>query len=82
MKSNFLNPENWNSTKSVISGFVIYLVIGNYYLWGNITVYVTSYFRNIKNHNLSENLTNITYTFMMICNTLTMPMGLYHFFKE
>ena len=31
---------------TVVGGFCIHLVIGTQYVWGNIAVYVTSYYRD------------------------------------
>lgn len=34
-----------NSKLTLFGGFLVHLVLGSFYLWPNVIVYITSYFR-------------------------------------
>jgi hypothetical protein len=44
-----ISRNNYEGIKSVIGGFLIHVVLGTLYLWGNITTAVTSYIRRYEN---------------------------------
>ena len=50
---------------SVIGGFLIALVIGTTYLWGIISIYITSYYRSIYDPTLGAELTAMVFPFMI-----------------
>lgn len=50
---------------SIIGGFLVALVIGTSYLWGIISLYITSYFRIAEgNLNLTQESTALVFPFM------------------
>jgi hypothetical protein len=44
-----MNRNSYEGIKSVVGGFLIHIVLGTLYLWGNITTAVTSYIRRYEN---------------------------------
>lgn len=38
--------ENREGYLALLGGFLIHIMIGTFYLWGNINIYVTSYLRS------------------------------------
>ena len=49
-------PHNWRGYLTVLSGICVHLFNGNMYLWGNISVYVVSYFHHQGDHNATLKL--------------------------
>lgn len=41
------HKNNFKGYLTVLSGILLHLFIGNLYLWGNISVYVVSYFHHL-----------------------------------
>lgn len=35
----------WQGPLAVLGGFLVYLVLGSVFIWGNVSIYVTSYLR-------------------------------------
>lgn len=50
---------------SIIGGFFIALVIGATYLWGIISIYITSYYRLVDDPTLESEITAMVFPFMI-----------------
>jgi hypothetical protein len=50
---------------SILGGFLISLVIGTTYLWGIISIYITSYYRSIYDKSLGPEVTAMVFPFMV-----------------
>ena len=50
---------------SIIGGFLIALVIGATYLWGIISIYITSYYRIVDDPTLESEVTAMVFPFMI-----------------
>ena len=55
----------------LIGGFLIHLVLGSFYLWGVINVYVTSYYRLHSDSSLELKITSALFCFMLLAISLT-----------
>ena len=55
---------------SIFGGFLIALVIGTTYLWGIISIYITSYYRLVYDKDLSSELTAMVFPFMIFGQVL------------
>lgn len=60
---------------SLLGGFIIYLVIGTYYLWANIQIYVISYFHQMGDPSITMYGTSIIFPCSMFLSMLGMPFG-------
>lgn len=56
---------------TIIGGFLIHLVLGSFYLWGVINVYVTSYYRLHSDSSLEIKMTSSLFSFMSLSISLT-----------
>lgn len=69
-----------NSTKGIlciISGVLINLVLGSFYVWGSINLYVASYFKkNNLNPNLTPDVTNFCFPIMALAFNIAPSFGL------
>ncbi|EGR28002.1 major facilitator superfamily protein, putative [Ichthyophthirius multifiliis] len=65
---------------SVFGGFLIHIMIGTFYLWGNINTYITSYLRQY-NPDLTIDTLNSNFPFMGLTLTIFTPFGLSISFK-
>lgn len=57
--------ENPRGYRAIFGGFLIHMMIGTFYLWGNINIYVTSYMR-YKKSDVTTDLLNSTFPFMAL----------------
>ena len=75
---------NYESNKrayhSLLGGFLIHLMIGTFNLWGNISVYITSYLRTISDDITIDDM-NSTFPFMGLSMSLFTPFSLEIAFK-
>ena len=55
----------------IIGGFLIHIVLGSFYLWGVINVYVTSYYRLHSDSSLDIKMTSSLFSFMSLSISLT-----------
>ncbi len=56
-------------TKGIMSlcgGFLIHLILGTFYLWGNVNVYVSSYLHYHGNPDLNNSSVNEVFPFMFL----------------
>ncbi|KAL4487076.1 hypothetical protein ABPG72_001528 [Tetrahymena utriculariae] len=60
---------------ALLGGFLIHIMIGTFYLWGNINIYVTSYLRYQKN-DVTTDILNSTFPFMGMTMGFMTPFGL------
>jgi len=51
---------------SVLGGILIHLVLGTEYLWGNIKLYTTSYYRLGENPDLSISSSSLVFPFWFL----------------
>ena len=70
LKSNFTR-----GVITIIGGIFIHLVLGSFYLWGSIDIYVSSYFRVVYDHNLNGNITQIVSPVMLLALSCGLPFG-------
>jgi MFS family permease len=69
-----MNP-NYRGICSVIGGFILHLVIGCFYLWGVINIYVTSYYRLHGEPSLNTSLTSGLFPIFLLFVGLTFFFG-------
>lgn len=55
---------------SILGGFLIALVIGTTYLWGIISIYITSFYRLVDNPTLESEVTAMVFPFMIFGQVL------------
>lgn len=60
---------------AILGGFLVHLVLGSFYLWPNVIVYITSYFRLNGNPDLTISTANFVFPAMIICQSIAMPFG-------
>ena len=60
---------------SVIGGFILHLVVGEYYLWGNINIYFTSYYRLISEPDLQTSKSVLLVPIIDFIGTFSMFMA-------
>eukprot|EP00825_Cyclidium_porcatum_P037717 TRINITY_DN4216_c0_g1_i3.p1 TRINITY_DN4216_c0_g1~~TRINITY_DN4216_c0_g1_i3.p1 ORF type:complete len:474 (+),score=57.65 TRINITY_DN4216_c0_g1_i3:68-1489(+) len=61
---------------SVAGGMFLHLVFGTQYLWGNIIVYVTSYYHNNYDHSLTIADANLAIPLGFLALAISIPLGL------
>ena len=60
--------------KCVLGGFLLHLFLGCVYLWGNISIYIASYFYQYdKSMNLNK--VNFVFSLMILTQGLCTPFG-------
>jgi OFA family oxalate/formate antiporter-like MFS transporter len=73
-----MNLPSWKEHKrgylSIIGGFLIHLMIGTFYLWGCINIYVTSHLRN-NGSSVTIDEMNSTFPFSALSMGLFTPIG-------
>ena len=74
----FQNLNNfWKGVISVAGGFIIELVLGSFYLWGAINLYVNSYYFNLDPSNrLSPGFTLVVFPLMSLFSHSASPFGI------
>ena len=50
----------------ILGGCLVHLVLGSFYLWGNINVYVTSYYRIYSDHSLTLTVSSALFCLMLL----------------
>jgi hypothetical protein len=61
---------------TILGGTLILLVAGSLYLWGNISLYIVSYFRSLGGHDdLTTKTASIILPVGMIIHNLITPVG-------
>jgi len=53
--------KNLKGYLSILGGILIHIVLGTVYLWGNIKIYITSYYRLGENPDLSISSTSFIF---------------------
>jgi hypothetical protein len=66
--------SQWKGYLAVAAGFLTHLMIGGIFIWGNIVVYVTSYFR-LYDPELNMEHTFILFPIQVILNNVIMYLG-------
>lgn len=72
---NFLS-ENYTGLSILCGGCLIHLVLGSFYLWGVINVYVTSYFRLHSDSSLKIEMTSFLFSVMLLAISIGFFFGL------
>lgn len=55
---------------------MVHLVLGSFYLWPNVVVYITSYFRALGNPTLTIAQANFVFPAMILAQCVAMPFGM------
>ena len=63
--SSFLQ-EKWKGVLILLGGCLVHLVLGSFYLWGNINVYVTSYYRLHSDGSLTITVSSALFCLMLL----------------
>ncbi|KAL4478660.1 hypothetical protein ABPG74_006895 [Tetrahymena malaccensis] len=74
-----MNIQMSDKTKAVltlIGGFLLLLMNGSIFLWGQLNVYITSYFRQKDDHDLELGVAGTVYPVMMISLATGIPLGI------
>ena len=58
--------EKWKGVLILVGGCLVHLVLGSFYLWGNINVYVTSYYRLHSDRNLTITVSSALFCLMLL----------------
>jgi len=58
-------------------GFCIHLVVGNKYIWGNISDYTISRYHYLGNEDATENVGNLIFPLVLLFNNVFNPVGAY-----
>ena len=61
---------------SIFSGMCIHLILGAFYLWGAIVIYVTSYFKELSDQSLTTSLAQSVFPIMGLAINITCPFGI------
>lgn len=56
----------WKGLLIILGGCLVHLVLGSFYLWGNINIYVTSYYRIHSNNSLTTTITSALFCLMLL----------------
>jgi MFS family permease len=59
----------------VLGGVLTHLVLGNYYIWGNVTEYVQSYFYHLGDHSANPQSASFMLPYAAVVRSLTYPIG-------
>ncbi len=63
--------KNQKGVLVILGGFFVHLVLGSFYLWGVINVYVTSYYRLHSDSTLELKTTSALFCFMLLATSLS-----------
>ena len=58
--------KNLKGYLSILGGILIHIVLGTVYLWGNIKIYITSYYRLGENPDLSISSSSLVFPFWFL----------------
>ena len=67
--------QNQKGYLAVLGGFCLHLVLGSFYLWGAINLYVASYFKQNFEPDLKFETTLMVFPFMSIASHTTAPIS-------
>ncbi|KAL4432947.1 hypothetical protein ABPG74_014461 [Tetrahymena malaccensis] len=67
---------NQKSYITIAGSIIVHLVLGTIYLWGVITVYITSYFRTQDNPDLTLKQAGVVFPIMMFSVATGIPLGM------
>ena len=68
--------ENQKGIISIIAAFVINLVLGSFYLWGSINIYVASYYNKNYDPELQTDITSMCFPIMAVACNVVVPISL------
>lgn len=60
------SQKKWKGVLILLGGSLVHLVLGSFYLWGNINVYVTSYYRIHSDNSLTITLASALFCLMLL----------------
>ena len=60
-------PTNWKGVLCIAGGISLMIYLGCFFLWGNISLYVLSYYYQ-TNHDLAYNFIFLVDTFLILSN--------------
>ena len=58
--------EKWKGVLTILGGCLVHLVLGSFYLWGNINIYVTSYYRIHSDNSLNISTSSALFCLMLL----------------
>jgi hypothetical protein len=67
--------SKFNGKLTVLGGVLIHLVIGNYYIWGNVTEYVQSYFYHLGDHSANPQSASFLLPYASVVRAITDIIG-------
>jgi len=68
--------KKWKGVLTILGGCLVHLVLGSFYLWGNINIYVTSYYRIHSDSSLNMATSSALFCLMAFGISLAFFFGL------
>ena len=62
---------------TLIGAFLVHVVVGSQYAWGNMSPYIVSYYRNIGHEHVNQSQFYAILPIIVVVSTLTFPLGMY-----